>query len=238
MSTSISSSFNIDSMVSAMMMPIKAKITTIDKSINEYQVKLSDIGKLKSSISNLKTDMDSIEGNQSSALPVDKLKSLVQDFVKNYNETKTTTKTSTDYSLRKFNQNLRTELNPTLMNNIGLNFDKNGMIQFNEAKFDNISLNDPTTLNSTVNDMFDTVLASGSSINNMLSSSGKLNTTEDIYTQKISKLNHKKDVVENQAALTEASYKRQFSALEKILNQLDSNQNVISNFVSNLNSKN
>lgn len=238
MTNSISSSFNIDSMVSAMMMPIKAKITTIDKSINEYQVKLSDIGKLKSSISNLRKNMDNIEGNQSTTLPIDKLKSLVQEFVKIYNETKITTKNSHDFSLRKFNQNLRTELNPNLMNNIGLNFDKNGVIQFNEVKFDNISLNDSSTLNSTVNDMFDIVLASGSTINNMLSSNGKLNTTEDIYSQKISKLNNKKDVAENQAALSEVSYKRQFSALQKILNQLDSNQNVISNFISNLNSKN
>ncbi|NCQ51516.1 hypothetical protein GW796_06400 [archaeon] len=235
MSTNISSNFNIDAMISAMMMPIQAKITVIDKNISSYEIKLSDIGKLKSSISALKTDIDSIEGNQTSSLPIDKLKSLVNKFVTNYNASKVSTKNSNDYSLRKFSQKLRTELNPNLMNTIGLSFDKNGMATFNEIKFDSISLSDPTTLNTSINDLFDTALASGSSINSLLQNGGKLDSTEELYTQKLSSLNNKKDVISNQVAVTEVSYRRQFSALEKILNQLDANQNVINNFVINLN---
>lgn len=236
MSTNISSNFNIDTMISAMMIPIQEKIKVLDKKISSYEIKISDIGKLKSSISALKTDIDSIEGNQNSSVPIDKLKVLLKEFITNYNESKLSTKTSNDYSLRKFSQQLRTELNPNLMNTIGLSFDKNGLATFNEIKFDAISVSDPTTLNTSINNLFDSALASGSSINSLLQNGGKLDFTEGLYNQELTSLNKKKDVLANQVVLTEASYRRQFNALEKILQKLDSNQNVINNFISNLNS--
>lgn len=231
MATTISSNLNVDNIVTALMKPYDQKVTKIDKDISSYQLKISDLSKLKSSLSNLKDDLKAVEANESNPLTTEKLKLALNEFVKGFNEALKTTQASNDINIKRFTQKLRDEIDPVTSNKIGLSFDKTGQAYFNEAKFDSLNSSDNAALNNAVNSLFDKALDSNSNISNILRDGGKLDYTEDVYTKKIGELNKKKERLEDQMSLYEENYRRQFTNLQKMLVSMDSNYDLMTNLI-------
>jgi flagellar capping protein FliD len=231
MATSVSSNLNVDSIVSALMQPYQQKISKVASDISSYQVKISDLSKLKSSLTTLQTDLKSVEANEKTALTPEKLKANLQSFVKDFNSAVSVTRKSSDMSINRLTQKLRSEIDPTLARSIGLSFDKTGLVVFDETKFDALNTNDNAALNTAVNNIFDKALASGSNLDSILKDGGSLDISNDTYNKKITELNLKKDKMTDQLGGYEAAYRRQFNALQKSLSVLDGNQEIVANLI-------
>lgn len=233
MTTTVSANLNVDTIVSAIMKPYQQKLNKLNTEISSYEVKISDTGKLKSALSNLEDVMQKIEGNEGSPLSADALKTAIKSFVTDFNTVKANTKNSSDISIRRFSQNLRSEIDPTVANAMGLSFDKTGMVKFDESKFDTLNTNDPSALTNAINHVFDKTVLASSTIDGLTRTGGKLDYTVDLYNQKVNNLTKKQVYMEDQITKTEASYRRQFQALQNMLNQMDANQSVITSFTKN-----
>lgn len=233
MTTTVSASLNVDTIVSAIMKPYQQKLNKLNNDISSYDVKISTVGKLKSSLSDLEDVMKKIEGNEFSPLSTDALKTAIKSFVTDFNGIKGNTKNSSDIELRRFSQNLRSEIDPTVSNSLGLTFDKTGLVKFDEIKFDSLNTSNPSALTTAVNHIFDKTILASSTIDGLTKTGGKLDYTVDLYNQKVNNLTKKQVYMEDQLNKTEASYRRQFQALQNILNKMDANQSVITGFNKN-----
>jgi flagellar capping protein FliD len=231
MTTPVSSNLNVDSIVNALMKPYQAKVDKIDKDISSYQVKISEVSKLKSSLNTLKTDLEAVEGNEKTPLTPEKLKAALQEFVKGFNATLKTTQASNDVTVKRFTQKLRDEIDPVTSAKIGISFDKTGQAIFDEAKFDSLDSSNHDALNSAVNTIFDKALGSNSNINNILSPNGRIESTSNMYQKKITDLNTKKDKLEDKMTMYETNYRRQFINLQKTLVAMDSNYDLMSSLI-------
>lgn len=158
---SMGSSLNVDSIVTSLMKPYQAKVSAVNKEISTVQSTISNLGKLKSGLSELKDSLQKVENNQTTPLSVDDLKSALKGFVKEYNESKALTKDSNDMNLKRFTEKLRREIDPTVAASIGLSFDKVGLAQFDENKFNTANTTDSVALTNAVNSVFDTALGNG-----------------------------------------------------------------------------
>lgn len=231
MATTVSSNLNVDSIVSALMKPYQEKVTKVNTEISSYQVRISNLSKLTSSLGSLKTNLEAVESNEKSPLSPEKLKESLKAFVKDFNAATTVTRTSTDMSVNRLTQQLRSEIDPVAAREIGLSFDKNGVAVFNEIKFDAMSKDDSEGLNAAVNKVFDKALAVNSSMDRMLKDGGKLDLTQDTYAKKVTELTTKKEKMEDQLGGYETKYRRQYNALEKALIVMDSNQAMMANLL-------
>jgi flagellar capping protein FliD len=231
MATTVSSNLNVDSIVSALMKPYQEKVTKVNSEISSYQVTLTNLGKLTSSLTSLKTNLETIESNEKVALTPEKLKESLKSFVKEFNSTTAVTRTSKDMSVNRLTQQLRAEIDPVAAREMGLSFDKTGAAVFNEVKFDAMSKDDVTGLNAAVNKVFDKALSTNSSMDRMLKDGGKLDLTEDTYTKKVSELTKKKEKMEDQLGGYETKYRRQYNELQKALIVMDSNQAMMANLL-------
>ncbi len=234
----VGSSLDTVALVSAMMKPYEAKVSTFNKNISSYNVKLTELGKVKSAFSDLKTSLQSVEKNQLSPLTTDKLKEAFKTFVTEYNDAASVSKNSSDYSIRRSFGDIRKDLDPNTYMKLGLSFDKNGLLSFDETKFDTLATTDSTALNNYANTIFDSALESTSGLNNMVAFGGNLDTKETTLKEKISKLEDERDLLENKMPSYEASYTKKFNELQRILDSLSINENAISNMMASLNNKN
>jgi flagellar capping protein FliD len=231
MATSVSSNLNVDSIVSALMKPYQEKVTKVNSEISSYQVTLTNLGKLTSSLTSLKTNLETIESNEKVALTPEKLKESLKSFVKEFNSTTAVTRTSKDMSVNRLTQQLRAEIDPVAAREMGLSFDKTGAAVFNEVKFDAMSKDDVAGLNAAVNKVFDKALSTNSSMDRMLKDGGKLDLTQDTYTKKVTELTKKKEKMEDQLGGYETKYRRQYNELQKALIVMDSNQAMMANLL-------
>jgi flagellar capping protein FliD len=231
MATTVSSNLNVDSIVSALMKPYQEKVTKVNSEISSYQVTLTNLGKLTSSLNSLKTNLETIESNEKVALTPEKLKESLKSFVKEFNSATSVTRTSKDMSVNRLTQQLRAEIDPVTAREMGLSFDKTGAAVFNEVKFDAMAKDDITGLNAAVNKVFDKALAVNSSMDRMLKDGGKLDLTQDTYTKKVTELTKKKEKMEDQLGGYETKYRRQYNELQKALIVMDSNQAMMANLL-------
>jgi flagellar capping protein FliD len=231
MATSVSSNLDVDSIVSALMQPYQQKVTKVSTDISSYQVKISDLSKLKSSLTTLQTDLKSVESNEKTPLTPEKLKANLQSFVKDFNSAVSATRKSSDMSINRLTQKLRSEIDPTVANSIGLSFDKTGLAVFDETKFDALNTNDNSALNTAVNKIFDKALASGSNLDRVLKDGGTFDISTDTYNKKITELTRKQEKMTDQLDVYEANYRRQYNALQKSLSVLDGNQEIMANLI-------
>lgn len=233
----VGSSLDTVALVSAMMKPYEAKVNSFNKSISAENVKLTELGKIKSAFSELKTSLEAVEKNQLNPLTTEKLKEGLKAFVTEYNDAAKLAKNASDYSIKRSFGDIRRDLDPNNYLNLGLSFDKNGVLSFDETKFDTLATNDPAALNNYANTVFDSVLQSSSGLNNMVSYSGTIANKETTIKDKISKLEDKRDALEDKMPSYEASYSRKFNELQRILDSLSINENAISNMMASLNKK-
>lgn len=231
MATTVSSNLNVDGIVSAIMKPYQEKVAKVGSEISSFQVRLSNLSKLTSSLTSLKTNLETVESNEKIALDPAKLKESLQSFVKEFNSARTVTRTSSDMSVNRISQQLREEIDPVAAKAIGLSFDKTGMAVFNEIKFDAMSKDDAAGLNAAVNKVFDKALAPNSAIDRMIKDGGKLDLTQETYTKKVTELTKKKEKMEDQLGGYESKYRRQFNELQKALIVMDSNQAMMANLL-------
>ena len=181
---SMGSSLNVDSIVTSLMKPYQAKVSAVNKEISTVQSTISNLGKLKSGLSELKDSLQKVENNQTTPLSVDDLKSALKGFVKEYNESKALTKDSNDMNLKRFTEKLRREIDPTVAASIGLSFDKVGLAQFDENKFNTANTTDSVALTNAVNSVFDTALGNGSAINSTIRNGGSLDYSKDLLSNR------------------------------------------------------
>lgn len=231
----IGGNLDTQALVSAMMKPYESKIASHDKTINSYNVKLTELGKIKSAFSELKTSLQNIEKNQLNPLTTEKLKEGFKNFVKEYNEASSISKNSNDYSIRRSFNDIRQELDVQTYSQVGLSFDKNGVLTFDESKFDALATNNPTALNTAANTIFDSLLESNSSLNRMVSFGGNLDIKENSLKDRISKVEKEKINLEDKMVNQEASYVKKFTELQKILDSLSVNENALSNLMASFN---
>ncbi len=237
MATSIGSSLDVNAMVSALMKPYEARISTLDKKISSYESEISSWAKLKSSFSSLKESTHKIE-LQITPLTTEEIKTTLEKFVKDFNSTVATANKSSDFTLRRFADQFRRELDPVVYNKIGLSFDKSGVLQFNTAKFDALNTSDPSALTTAVNSLFDKVDATNSTLDKIGKTGGTIDYRSDILEQRVNKLNKERDRMSDQLLSYETSYRKQFNNLQNILGQLDGSQNVITNWTAQMNKSN
>ena len=227
---SMGSSLNVDSIVTSLMKPYQAKVSAVNKEISAVQSTISNLGKLKSGLSELKDSLQKVENNQTTPLSVDDLKPALKGFVKEYNESKALTKDSNDMNLKRFTEKLRREIDPTVAASIGLSFDKVGLAQFDENKFNTANTTDSVALTNAVNSVFDTALGNGSAINSTIRNGGSLDYSKDLLSNKVNSLTKKKEGLESKMSFYEDNYRKQFTTLQNMLNQLGANEGFITNF--------
>ncbi len=238
MASSIGSSLDTQALVSAMMRPYEAKVATYNKTISSYNVQISDLGKIKSSFDQLKTDLANVEGNQTSPLTTDKIKESLQKFVTDYNAANTLAKKSNDYSIKRDFQRIRSDLDPAVYSKLGLSFDKSGTLSLKESTFDTLATNDVTALNTYVNTIFDKALESTSSLNRMVSFNGTLDYKEDLLKAKAQKITDQRDDLSDKMVTYQAKYANQFNNLQQMLDKMSVSENTITNLMTSFNSSN
>lgn len=221
--TSTGSNLDVDKIVNALMKEHQAKIKTVDDQKKSYQVKLSNVGKIKSSIETMQDTVTSLDTSTTSGLSVEKIKTTLKEFVAEYNSTRTLTRESSDTTIKAFNQKLRSSIDPSIAASLGLSFDKSGQAVFNEAKFDSLS-NDENALRNSVTSLFDNSLMPGSSFDSVLRPNGVLDYSESMLQKKVNQLEKKEDQMQQKLQVYEQNYRRQFNALDIYLNQLNANQ--------------
>lgn len=237
MATSVSANLDVNGLIMAMMKPYEARIATIDKKIFSYETDISSFSRLKSSFSALKESAHKIEV-QITPLTAEEIKTTLEKFVKDYNGAVAVSNMSSDFSMRRFGDQFRKELDAAVYGKIGFSFDKSGVLQFNTAKFDALNTSDPTALTTAVKSLFDKVDATNSVLDKIGGTGGKIDYRTDVLEQRVNKLNKEKDRMTEQLATYEANFRKQFNNLQSILGQLDGSQNVITNWTAQMNKSN
>ncbi len=265
--SSIGSSLNIATLVSAMMTPHEAKVASYSKKISNYNVQISDLSKIKNSFSTLQTSIKNVEKNQTTDLSVADLKSALQSFVDNYNSSSTLSKKTTDYSIKSAFSSIRKDLDPTIATKLGVSFDKNGVAQFDSSKIDKLASDeannvfatipvtttttDPdtgevtktttmqsTTLDNMVNGFFDKALASTSQFSKSIDYNGSLTKKVASLESQLDKLEREQSAQKDKLPYYQAMYTKQFTNLQNMLDRLATVESSMTGYTNMLNKNN
>lgn len=239
MASSIGSSLDIPTLVNAMMKPHVARANTYSKKISDYNVKISDLSKLKTSFDELNKAIKNVEANQSSKLATADLKTALQTFVTDYNASSNLAKTSSEYTVRSSFNSVRRNLDATTAYNLGISFDKEGVASFDSSKIDKIIANEANgvfttmevggvttnvTLDTMINGFFDNVLSSTSAFSQSLDYNGLFDVKTSRLQSQVSGTQKKLDDLNKKMSDYELQYTKKFSTLQNTLDKLNSVQ--------------
>ena len=159
----------------------------------------------------------------------------LEEFVSAYNATTASLKDmGIDYQFKSLTNKLRTELGKgdynTSLNNIGMSFDKNGLLSFNKNKFTTYSQQngDTNKLKTLLDSKFGKNSAGLDLLKNTTESDGFLATKMNILSEQskkiINTISANKDLLSTQVN----AYQKQFAQLDQYLAQLNSSSGSLS----------
>jgi flagellar hook-associated protein 2 len=160
----------------------------------------------------------------------------ITDFVSEYNTTATTLKSSNvDYQLKNFASQLRATLGSgdyaTSLTNIGLSFDKGGVLTFDQSKFTSYANTNATGLNDLITKQFGLDSKGRAMFEREVQADGMIDHQVSSLKDTSSKLVNK--ISDSQTVLTAQvqQYQLQFAKLDQYLGQLNNNSNSVTQLV-------
>jgi flagellar hook-associated protein 2 len=164
----------------------------------------------------------------------------IEDFVSSYNTTSQSLKKNEglDLQLKNFGTNLRSSLTDIDFNNglsqMGLSFDKSGMMTFNKDKFNTIATK-PEQLSSLLEKQFSKDSKAYQLFNRNLDSAGVVNSTTERLKEQSSKLQKNLLSVQDVLVQQQNMYRNKYAALDSYLSGLNDNSSRVGQLLDQFN---
>ena len=230
-----SNNLDINSIVNALTKTQDIKIGQIRTEQKSYELKISELGKAKSTIDELNTTFKNIDNLASTATAAD-LSKMLKDFTAQFNSTKQLSKSSLDMNIRILPSDIRKNINTEAFRTLGLSFDKTGNLAFDETKFNMQFSGDSAGTITQAKDAFNSLASKPEIFSKILSpTTGSIELQVERLNKKIEKLTLKTENVERQKELSTSMYLKQYTALQNILNQTNNAQNSLNQILSSIN---
>lgn len=225
--SSSNGSLDIQTIVTELMKPYTDKLQSLQDTQSSYNVDISNIGKIKSSVDSLQTAMNALTTTDSTDTS-SSLVSKVQSFVTAYNTAKTQTQGGTDYTTRTFTEKVRQMFDSSAGQALGISFDKDGNAVLDSNK-----------LTSQANTNLQTTQQNLSSLFTKMNNTDLFNFYDDTFDNQTSSLRDKVSSVSKQASdlqekipTYQQNYQQQYAQLQSYLDEMNSNTGTLGGLAS------
>lgn len=172
----------------------------------------------------------------------DAIKKAITDFVSAYNSTSDSLKSmDINYQLKNFGTQLRSTLGSSefseSLTNMGLNFDKSGVLSFDATKFNNLTSNNSGDLSKLINKHFGSDSKGQKMFDKITDAEGVIDNQVNSLQTRSKKLGT--NISDAQSLLTTQAtqYRLQFSKIDEYIGQLNNNSNTVTQLMSQFSTK-
>lgn len=233
----ISNNLDINNIINTLTKSQDFKIKSLENDKKSFEVQISTLGRNRVAIEGLQSNINRIDAINPNISKADLSKEL-KAFADGFNNIKQSLNTSNDMNQRNLSRRIRENVDFQELQKLGLNFDKNGNLNFDEVKFNQEFDNNNAQTISTTQGLFDNLKSKSFIFTNITDRfNGSIQLQENRINQQTRRIDNQIDNVERQKNLMTESYIKQYSNLQNYLNTLNTTEGTISQILNSLNQK-
>jgi len=233
----ISNNLDINNIIKTLTKSQDFKIKILENDKKFFEVQISTLGRNRVAIEGLQSNINRIDAINPNISKADLSKEL-KAFADGFNNIKQSLNTSNDMNQRNLSRRIRENVDFQELQKLGLNFDKNGNLNFDEVKFNQEFDNNNAQTISTTQGLFDNLKSKSFIFTNITDRfNGSIQLQENRINQQTRRIDNQIDNVERQKKLMTESYIKQYSNLQNYLNTLNTTEGTISQILNSLNQK-